>query len=96
MDKSALPSLELREVFSKLTLEQVQSMANAIASAQSEPELEATLQEAGDAMPIVNQIQRVVNQHRASGDNRQMDVSQGQLIFLIALYRLAEDQGYIW
>lgn len=96
MSPQPLPSLELREVFSKITLEQVQEMAASIASSNSKPELEATLRESAAAMPIVNEVQRVIQEHKSAGNVQQESLAQGQLIFLMSLYRLAEDQGYVW
>jgi hypothetical protein len=96
MNDHAKPSLELRDYLRSLSLEQVQTMAAAIASANSKPELQATLRESAAAIPMVDDIQTSINANKAAGDTQQHNVMQGQLILMMAIFRFAEDQGYIW
>ena len=96
MNDPAKPSAELRDYLGSLKLETIQAMARSIASSNSEPELGATLREAGEAMPIINEIQGLINERKDAEDMRGHDIAQGQLIFLMALFRVAEDEGYVW
>jgi hypothetical protein len=96
MQDPAASNLELRDFFRALDFEQLQSLAAAIAESGREPELGATLRESAAAIPMINQVSREVNERKAAGDTENARVFQGQLILLMAIFRLAEDQGYRW
>jgi len=96
MQDPAAHNLELRDFFRSLNLEDVQHLAISIAESGREPELNATLRESSAAIPLVAQLSAAVQEMRDAGETERQRVLQGQLILLMAIFRLAEDKGYHW
>jgi hypothetical protein len=88
--------LELRDFFRSISLDEVATLAQSIAESGREPELDATLRESSAAIPMVRQINAQINDRDAAGDHDNKRALQGQLLLLMAIFRLAEDKGYRW
>ncbi|MEX2215881.1 MAG: type II toxin-antitoxin system death-on-curing family toxin [Phycisphaeraceae bacterium] len=89
------PHLELRDFLRSLTWEQIRDMVRSVVEGASESEATSTSAEATLAIPLVGGLQEAVltAQKEKSAEYPYLNAI---MIFLIAVYRVAEDSGYEW
>ena len=90
------PSLELRDFFARVSLEDIERFALSALAGTSEEEANRTAHEAMTAIPLVEQLDFLQEHSLAIGDQaKASQISYAKVLF-IALYRLAEDMDYEW
>lgn len=90
------PSFELRDFFAMLDVDRLSDTIEAAAATERVSELEASLEEAGGAMPLIAVFREGAAQARAEGNEelaRHLDMDAAMFA---SLYRIAEDMGYEW
>ena len=98
----ARASVELRDFFAMLSLDQVRTMAQSVVASRSEDEANATTNEAGGAIPLIVELESKANEIRNLPEgHEERDLTQAQgldyaSVVLTSLYRIAEDMGYEW
>lgn len=91
-----LPSLELRQFFLELNLEEFRWTYKSLAVTPWPPERLATINEASRVIPVIGELQRIALSRLAVGDEQGATEAVSELATFVALYRLAEDAGYEW
>jgi len=91
-----LPSLELREFFSRLEITQVYEIMQAAIRSPHDGEFQATVSEAARAIPMIRWLVESAAESSEGGDAGAADRLGAQATLLTALYRIAEDMGYEW
>ncbi|MGD9688294.1 MAG: type II toxin-antitoxin system death-on-curing family toxin [Phycisphaerales bacterium] len=89
------PSLELRDFFAQLRGTDMRSWLKA-AGAQSQQEIDATVAEAQEVIPLVRSLLAASIEAAQAGDEPSAARLKSQAMTLISIYRLAEDMGYDW
>lgn len=89
------PSLELREFLRALDYSTLASVFGAIAAGPT-PERVATIREAAEAIPAIDQANIGALAVEQSGDDQSAVILRQHSMLLTALYRIAEDMGYEW
>lgn len=91
-----LPSLELRQFFLELNLEEFRSTCKSLPASPQADEMMATIDEATREIPIIGEFRRILRAALAAGDMETADSVFHSTLPLIAIYRIAEDAGYEW
>jgi death-on-curing protein len=89
-------AFELRDFFTRTRLADIGKVADSIAASGSESEIRATEAEAYEAIPLLEEIDNAIAIHHARGNEQAIPTLWHQQVFIITLYRLAEDMGYEW
>lgn len=87
---------ELRDFMGQLSDDRIHEFLRSYAANQKAEEINATAAEVEQAIPLAGQLLRSAAQFQDAGDERAFSAFLSQGILLIAMYRLAEDQGYEW
>lgn len=90
-------SMELRDFFSGLTVDDLvsQYMAVVVGGEQGEP-MAQTLEDAGRSVPVVARLHAQANAEYAAGQVDRGRTAMSMVFLLAAMYRIAEDMGYEW
>lgn len=91
----ARPSLELRDFFSLLTPEIMQSLRDGTVEG-SDAEIAASFQEANLAIPLIQSLVAQTQHCLQSGDTQGQMAAALHIALLQLLYRAAEELGYEW
>lgn len=89
------PSFELRDFFATLDLHTLGS-AFAGLSAGASAEHVATIAEAAEAIPVIDQASLAAARAHQANDTASADILRHHATLLTAIYRVAEDMGYEW
>lgn len=93
----ARPSIELRDFFASLTAEHLEKWASpAIDVTQTREQFAASGAEAMLHIPLIRQLQTAKVEADAAGQSELGHGHHGVVVFLTAIYRIAEDMGYEW
>lgn len=94
------PSLELRDYFSVLSFSKVREFVRSVVISGDERELAATRGEACVAVPVIAEFLAALDDLRSGPltpeQEGNLKLLEGNVMLLIALYRIAEDMGYEW
>lgn len=94
---AARPSMELRDFFAALTpLHLAQWATPASSDEESRRQFEASFLEAMRHFPLLRELQAERIAADKEGRKEEGHAHQGVMVFLTALYRIAEDMGYEW
>lgn len=90
------PSYELRDFFRATTMETVMSAVQSMMSSGRSSEVQATLAEASEAMPIIGWLTTAADEAERAGDDSQARTWRDYSVLLTVFFRNAEDAGYDW
>lgn len=89
------PSLELRDFFALLGYAELSTMFSSLVAGQV-PERVATIMEAGEAIPAIDQANQGAVSAERAGKPENARILRHHALLLTAVYRVAEDMGYDW
>ncbi len=90
------PSIELRDFFDAVSVEQVASLIEAWLASPGEHERVASVEEAASVIPLIGDLREISSMLHQRGDERQASETEYAAMVLVALFRIAEDLGYEW
>jgi len=90
------PSFELRDFMAQCSLLRMRDLAAAIVASGSQPEVDATSNEAAQAIPLIAELEGHADACTERGDERLAHGLRQASAVLVTMYRLAEDMGYEW
>jgi len=90
------PSFELRDFMAQCSLLSMRDLAAAIVASGSQPEVDATSNEAAQAIPLIAELEGHADACTERGDERLAHGLRQASAVLVTMYRLAEDMGYEW
>ena len=89
------PSMELREFLHRLDYQTLSSVFSAIAAGPPSERV-ASIQEAAQAIPAIDQANIGALTAEDRGDAQSATILRQHSMLLTAIYRIAEDMGYEW